>query len=119
MNDQQIAFLGKLIAAVFVAVVTYLTPKIKTWLEAHTTKTSQQTIKIFVDAFAQAAEQLMHDDDPSGKKRMDYVKNQLTAIGISITSEVVSMIESAVWGINNQNRKNLAGNIEVVSNGNG
>lgn len=110
MNDQQIALLGKLIAAVFVAVVTYLTPKIKTWLEAHTTKTSQQTIKIFIDAFAQAAEQLLHDNDPDGSKRMDYVKNQLTEIGIGITSEIISMIESAVWGINNQNKVGNNGN---------
>lgn len=119
MNDQQIALLGKLIAAVFVAVVTYLTPKIKSWLDVHTTKTSQQTIKIFIESFAQAAEQLLHDNDPDGSKRMDYVKNQLTEIGIGITSEVVSMIESAVWEINNQNKKNLSGNVEVISHGNG
>lgn len=118
MNDQQIDLLGKLIAAVFVAIVTYLTPKIKNWLETHTSKASQETIRILITAFTQAAEQLLHDKDPDGTKRMDYVKNQLTAVGIGITSEVVSMIESAVWEINNQNKKNLTGGVEVVFDGN-
>lgn len=118
MSNQMISIIGKLIAAVFVAVVTYLAPKIKAWLQSHTSKTDQERIKILITSFAEAAEQLLHDDDPDGTLRMDYVKNQLTALGIGITSDVVSMIEGAVWEINNQNRKNLIG-LEVVNDGNG
>lgn len=108
MSDQMISIVGKLIAAVFVGVITYLAPKIKVWLETHTSKTDQEKIKLLITSFAEAAEQLLHDNDPDGSKRMQYVKNQLTAAGIGITADVVSMIEGAVWEINNQNRKNIA-----------
>lgn len=114
-----ISIIGKLIAAVFVGVVTYLAPKIEAWLEAHTSKSDQEKIKLLITSFAEAAEQLLHDDDPDGSKRMDYVKNQLTAVGVGITSEVISMIEGAVWEINNQNRKNftVATESEATTNG--
>lgn len=108
MSDQMISIIGKLIAAVFVGVVTYLAPKVKEWFEVHTSKSSQEQIKLLVTSFAEAAEQLLHDDDFDGSKRMEYVKNQLTAVGIGITADVVAMIESAVWEINNQNRKNVS-----------
>lgn len=108
MNDQIISIIGKLIAAVFVGVVTYLAPKVKVWLETHTSKSDQEKIKLLIVSFAEAAEQLLHDEDPDGSKRMSYVKNQLTAVGVGLTSEVISMIEGAVWEINNQNRKNVA-----------
>lgn len=117
MPDQIISIIGKLIAAVLVGVITYLTPKIKTWLEAHASKSDQEKIKLLITSFAEAAEQLLHDDDPDGSKRMDYVKNQLTAMGIGLTSEMISMIEGAVWEINNQNRKNITAS-EVMQNGN-
>lgn len=119
MSDQMISVIGKLIAAVFVGVVTYLAPRLKNWLEVHTSKSSQEQIKLLVTSFAEAAEQLLHDDDPDGSKRMDYVKNQLTALGIGLTSDVIAMIEGAVWGINNQNRKNftLVAEDEVTTNG--
>lgn len=118
MSDQMISIVGKLIAAIFVGVVTYLAPRAKAWLEAHTSKSDQEKVKLLITSFAEAAEQLLHDDDPDGSKRMDYVKNQLTAVGISLTSEIISMIEGAVWEINNQNRKNVPAS-EVNDNGNG
>lgn len=107
MSDQMISIIGKLIAAVLVGLIAYLTPKVKEWLEVHASKSSQETIKILITSFAEAAEQLLHDNDPDGSKRMQYVKNHLTAAGIEITSDIVSMIEGAVWEINNQNKKNF------------
>lgn len=107
MDDQMISIIGKLIAAVFVGVVTYLAPKVKAWLESHMSKTDQEKLKLLITSFAEAAEQLLHDNDPDGRKRMEYVQNQLNAMGICITAEIISMIEGAVWEINNQNRKNI------------
>ncbi len=104
MSDEMISIIGKLIAAIFVGIVAYLTPKIKDWFDVNTTHESQETIKLLVNSFVQAAEQLLHDEDPDGTKRMNYVKNQLTALGIGITSEVVSMIEGQVWEVNNKNK---------------
>lgn len=120
MSDQVISIIGKLIAAVFVGVVTYLAPKAKGWLEIHASKSSQEQTKLLITSFAEAAEQLLHDKDEDGSLRMDYVKKQLSDIGIMITDEIVAMIEGAVWEINNQNRKNftLVAENEVATNGN-
>lgn len=106
MQNEIIDIVGRLIAAVFVGIIAYLTPKIKAWIDVHVTESSQQTIKTRIKSFAKAAEQLLHDDDPTGEKRMKYVKNQLDNIGIKVTEEIISMIEGQVWEINNQNRKN-------------
>lgn len=117
MDNNMIEIIGKLIAAIFVGIVAYLTPKIKDWVEVHTSMSSQQTIKILIKSFVQAAEQILHDNDPDGSIRMEYVKNQLTALGIGLTSEIISMIEGSVWEVNNQNRKNIQ-QTRVESNGN-
>lgn len=109
MSEQIISIIGKLIAAIFVGVITYLTPKIKVWLETHASKTDQEKLKLLITSFAEAAEQLLHDNDEDGSLRMNYVKKQLSNMGIVITEDVVSMIEGAVWEINNQNRKNAKG----------
>lgn len=117
MSDTTISIIGKLIAAVFVGIVAYLTPKIKEWFDVHTTKTSQETLKILIDSFVQAAEQLLHDEDPYGTLRMAYVKNQLNALGIRLTADIISMIEGAVWEVNNQNKMH-ATTKEGANNGN-
>lgn len=117
MDNNMIEIIGTLIAAIFVGIVTYLTPRIKNWLTVHTSSSSQQTIKLIINSFVQAAEQLLHDNDPDGSLRMEYVKNQLTALGIGLTSEIISMIEGSVWEVNNQNKKNIK-YTKVESNGN-
>lgn len=104
MNNETISIIGKILAAIFVSLVAYLTPKAKAWLETHTSKAEKEKIKILIDSFVQAAEQLLYDKDDDGTMRMDYVKNQLTALGIGLTADVVSMIEGAVWEVNNKNR---------------
>lgn len=117
MDNNMIEIIGKLLAAVIVGIMAYLTPKIKHWFEVNTTESSQKTIKLLVVSFVQAAEQLLHDKDPDGSLRMEYVKNQLTSLGIALTSEIVSMIEGAVWEVNNQNKKNIQQK-ETEDNGN-
>lgn len=110
MSDQMIDILGKLIAAVFVSLMAYFTPKIKRWLETHTNKTNQQQIEALVKSFVQAAEQLLHNDDPDGTKRMQYVKNELNALGVEINKEIIGMIEGQVWEVNNKNKAAKNGN---------
>ena len=61
--------IGKLLAAVSVGLLAYLTPKVKNWLYANTKKSAQDQIQQLVRAFARAAEQLYHDTDPSGEAR--------------------------------------------------
>lgn len=109
--------IGKLLAAFVVGLLAYLTPKAKAWLEAHTDAAAQENIRRLVRSFARAAEQLYHDQDPSGEKRQQFVQEQLRAMGVAVTEAVINMIEGAVWEINTENKKALVQAGETVSGG--
>ena len=66
-------------------------------------------------AFAKAAEQLFHDTDPSGTKRHNFVRKQLSAVGVEITEGVLNMIEGAVWEINTETKKTRVRAEQTVS----
>ena len=108
---------GNLLAAFVVGLLAYLTPKVKEWLEARTGKTTYDQLMMLVTAFARAAEQLYHDQDPQGTLRQKFVREQLNLLGIEITEAVINMIEGAVWEINTENRKALVQAKEIVSGG--
>ena len=97
--------IGKLLAAAFFALLAYLTPKVKEWLEARTGKDHYDQLMQMVQAFARAAEQLYHNTDPSGEARNRFVREQLAAMDVEITEAVVNMIEGAVWEINTETKK--------------
>jgi len=107
--------IGKLLAALVVGLLAYLTPKAKEWLEARTGKDHYDQLMQLVRAFAQAAEQLFHDTDPSGVARNRFVQEQLTALGIEVTEAVINMIEGAVWEINTENKKAQVQTKEIIS----
>ena len=104
MNDIY-EIIGKLLAAVLVGLLAYLTPKAKAWFEANTSKSAQDRLQQLVRAFARAAEQLYHDADPGGESRNWFVREQLTALGVEVTEAVINMIEGAVWEINTETKK--------------
>lgn len=97
--------IGKLLAAAFVALLAYLTPKGKAWLEANADSAVSASVQQLVRAFARAAEQLLHDSDPSGTARKEFVLAQLRAAGVEITEAIMNMIEGEVWAINTENKK--------------
>lgn len=97
--------IGKLLAAFVVGFVAYLAPKARAWFVASADKETQERVSQLVTAFARAAEQLFHDTDPSGARRQQFVREQLSALGIEITEAVINMIEGAVWEINTENKK--------------
>lgn len=99
--------IGNLLAAFVVGLLACLTPKLNDWLEARTGKANYDQLMMLVTAFAQAAEQLYHDQDPNGAKRKLFVQEQVRALGVELTETVVNMIEGAVWEINAENRKAL------------
>lgn len=98
---------GKLLAAAFVALLAYLTPKAKEWLVARTGKDYYDQLMRLVASFARAAEQLYHAQDPEGTLRKRFVLDQLRALDVEITEVVLNMIEGAVWEINTENKKAL------------
>lgn len=108
---------GNLLAAFVVGLLAYLTPRVKEWLEARTGKTNYDQLMMLVTAFARAAEQLYHDQDPQGTLRQKFVREQLNLLGIEITEAVINMIEGAVWEINTENRKALVQKKGIVSGG--
>ena len=97
--------IGKLLAAAFFALLAYLMPKVKEWLEARTGKDHYDQLMQLVQAFARAAEQLYHNTDPSGEARNRFVREQLAAMDGEISETVVNMIEGAVWEINTETKK--------------
>ena len=99
--------IGKLLAAALVALLAYLTPKVKAWLAVNVSRNDQEKIGQLVRAFVRAAEQLMHDDDPTGEKRNQFVREQLAALGVELTEAVLNMIESEVWLVNTETKKAL------------
>ena len=103
MNIYEI--IGSLLAAFVVGLFYQLYPKAKAWFEASASKDTQEKVQRTVRAFAMAAEQLFHDTDPTGAKRNQYVREQLTALGIEITEAVINMIEAEVWEINTEAKK--------------
>lgn len=109
--------MGNLLAAFAVGLLAYLAPKAKAWFLANTDAAVQQRVRLLVQSFARAAEQLYHDQDPSGTKRKLFVQEQLRALGVEVTEAVINMIEGAVWEINTENKKALIQAKEIVSGG--
>ena len=99
--------IGNLLAAFVVGLLAALVPKAKAWFEDNTNAATQENIRRLVQSFARAAEQLYHDQDPSGEVRQKFVQEQLRALGVEITEAVINMIEGAVWEINTENKKAL------------
>lgn len=112
IGKEIITLIGDLLGAIFAGALLYLVPKVKSWLEARTSKDTQDTLKILIESFVRAAEQLLKERDEDGTMRMNYVQDKLRELGIEVTSDVVSMIEASVWEVNNQNRKNIPQNVK-------
>lgn len=113
MNTEIIEIIGKILAAFFVGICAYLAPKVKNWLESNMDKSTNENIQKLIDTFVKSAEQLFHDNDPTGLRRKEFVIEQLKALNVEITEQIRNMIEGAVWEVNNRNK--LASNeIEYV-----
>ena len=109
--------IGNLLAAFVVGLLASLVPKARAWLEARTGKATYDQLMMLVMAFAKAAEQLYHNQDPAGTLRKKFVQEQLNLLGIEITEAVMNMIEGAVWEINTENRKALVQTKEIIAGG--
>lgn len=95
---------GRILAYLAMLIVMYavktVTPVFKSWLTAHANRDTADNVLALVDSFVRAADQLYHDDDPTGEKRQEYVKKQLMDTGVELSNAVLSMIEGAVFNVN-------------------
>ena len=91
------------LAGVMVAafIMTQLKPLVQEWSLKIKNERLQETIAIFVAS----VEQTLKDQDPTGAKRFSEVERLLEEAGYVITDVVRSMIESAVYNINLNNKK--------------
>ena len=90
----------QLLAAVAAALLAWAAPRLRAWLIARTDREAAEQIFALAGIFAQAAEQLWREEDPTGEKRMQYVTERLEELGVEVTEAVVAMVESTVWSIN-------------------
>ena len=109
------AQLARLLAVFAAGIVLYLAPKVREWFMSSSDKNTQERVHQMVIAFTKAAEQLFHDTDPSGAKRHNFVRKQLSALGVEVTEGVLNMIEGAVWEINSETNKVRVQAKQVVS----
>ena len=95
----------QLLAAAAAALLAWAVPKLRAWLTARAGREAAEEVLALAGIFAQAAEQLLKEEDPTGEKRMRYVTERLEELGVEVTEAVVAMVESAVWSINAASRK--------------
>lgn len=103
--DEIVTIIGKLLAAAVVALFAYLTPKLRSWLEAKIGSEGTTKAILLIENFVTAADQLYKADDPTGMIRKKYVEDQLKELGYTITDEINSFIESAVKKCNKEYNK--------------
>lgn len=97
--------IGIVLGIFFVVTMIFLAPKVRAWLEARAGQAETDELWTLIQAFVQAADQMFHDSDPDGRKRMQFVLEQLESVGIEITEAVINMIEGAVWVVNMASRQ--------------
>ena len=100
--EEIIAIIGKILAAAIVALLAYLTPKIKEWLNVKIGTDNTAKVLLLIENFVTAADQLYKADDPTGVIRKKYVEDQLKQLGYVITGELNGFIESAVKKCNKE-----------------
>lgn len=94
-----------LLAALFVGAFCYVVPKLKLWLVAKAGAEAANGIILTVEQFVLAADQMFKADDPTGMLRNQYVKEQLTKLGIAITEEINAYIEASVLKLKKEGNK--------------
>lgn len=92
--------LGHIFGIIAALSVLVIFNKAGEYFTSRTSRTQQKLIAHFIDAFVKSADQLYHDADENGSIRMEYVRDHLEAIGININNEIESLVEAAVWNVN-------------------
>ena len=104
MNEGMIKIILAIIGLLGTIITTVVVPYIRSKTTAEQRDNAYQIIKIVVTA----ADQLLKIEDPSGKKRKEYVINQLNKIGVKLDEKTLDLfIESAVAELNLMQKSTL------------
>lgn len=93
-----IEIIGKLLAAVVVALIAYIEPIIKAWITAKVEQIKNDKLRLLVLTFVDSAEQ-QYKEPKSGAQKKEYVITELKKLGYELTEELNAMIESAVYNL--------------------
>lgn len=92
-----------LLALIISIIAVVVLPRVKTWLDARTTKADRENIMNLVKVAVNAAEQLYQSQtgEKLGAKRKEYVMNLLAAQNLNIDYDLLeAMVEDEVRKLN-------------------
>lgn len=92
-----IEIIGKLLAAIAIAMIAYLEPVIKAWIQKKVEEIEDSKLKELVRTFVWSAEQQYEDIEKSGVQKKEYVVAELEKLGFELTEELNAMIEREVY----------------------
>lgn len=79
--------------------------QVKTWVKELIEKVKNEKLQELVINFVESVEQTLKEDDPTGARRFAEVERLLEEAGYVIDDLIRSMIESAVYRVNLNNKK--------------
>ena len=103
--EEIIGMIIKIVVAVASLAVTALAPKLVSWIKEKIGSENLKKLNEYVAILVAAAEQMLKADDPTGEKRLNYVLEQLTNLGYTITDQIRATVEAHVFEINNKATK--------------
>lgn len=98
--EEIIKLIIQILVGIAALAVTYIMPKIRAWITEKIGAENMAKLDGYITEFVAAAEQMLKADDPTGEKRLQYVIDQLTKLGYTVTDEIRAAIESKVFEIN-------------------
>ena len=101
MNWEDI--ISKILAIIVIALIAYIEPKVKQWLDEKIGAKQTEEILKLVKMLVQSAEQIYKDE--TGEFRKSYVKQSLQAMGLEVDEEINAMIESEVYSMNQKKER--------------
>lgn len=87
--------IAELIGGLFAVLFAYIAPKFKAWLVSKVGEAQANRLYADVTVLVKAAEQMYWNK--TGAERKEYVLEQLTKLGYTLTDEVNNIIESTVF----------------------
>lgn len=86
----------KLLAAILMCIIGIVLDKVAKYYGAKKDSADSSSMDEIIYTFVAAADQLLKSDDPDGTKRLQYVEQNLSKLGIVVNDFVRAKIEAFV-----------------------
>lgn len=104
MPEEILNIIIKLGASLLGLFVGFVLQEAKKYLQAKLSNEEQAKLQSLVKTLVAAAEQMYHDVDPDGGKRLGYVQTMLIDAGVELTDAVRAIIEAQVQSLNSSKK---------------